>query len=329
MTGKLLFLILSSRLLHTVSSKFVLKVSPVPFVDIRSPDGGDDALTLFLEATTPTLSDRLNLTDGCELERGPFGEIGTLDTAKEEEWEIHVSTRDAHYLKMNREEVVTNIDLSIRFGDDPSCKPSVSAEPTLMESPIGYSVVGSTIEMSSCYLAISINLELNKTGCNILGHGDHDLVFAIDKTFGPSNFQFLPCQSFLRLEVDSVEYKSDDDAPGNQPGRSLEEETCIYCQPGEECACCPDLTSKKLAFQNPASQKPSVVAVVGVTLGAIATALGIGNILLFYSSRASNPESGAEGGIASSPEGGGGVEVGTASSPEGGVEGGADFREEL
>eukprot|EP00978_Attheya_sp_CCMP212_P020816 scaffold60125_cov39-Attheya_sp.AAC.1 len=75
MTGKLLFLILSSRLLHTVSSKFVLKVSPVPFDDIRRPDDGDEDVTLFLESTTPTLSNRSSPSGGCPLGGGPFGEI--------------------------------------------------------------------------------------------------------------------------------------------------------------------------------------------------------------------------------------------------------------
>eukprot|EP00978_Attheya_sp_CCMP212_P031949 scaffold122608_cov27-Attheya_sp.AAC.1 len=62
---------------------------------------------------------------------------------KEEEWEIHVSTRDAHYLKMNLvAEEVTFVDLSIRFGDDPSCaEQTFSVEPTLKESPTGYTII--------------------------------------------------------------------------------------------------------------------------------------------------------------------------------------------
>jgi hypothetical protein len=282
MTGKLRFLIVSSSLFDLASSTFVLDVSPaVPF-DKRFPDSGSDIIRLFLEVTPPTLTNTSDPPE-CTAANGPFGKRSTFATNKTESpWEIRFSTPNDYYLKMDP--AAEYITLDILFGSEKCGEEFVTdVHPKNVSlKSTNHIIEQSLINMSPCYLHIMIELKKKEdVDCNILGRKDHDLVFEIAHPLLEGIFVFEPCLSFLTLETgsgSSVEYKPASTAPGNTAnvGRLLEdEETCIYCKPGEECACCP--TEDPIAHSS--SQKPSP-AVAGVTLAAISTILGLVNILL-------------------------------------------------
>lgn len=283
---------------------FVLELEPVPF---PFDEGPRETEFIHLKVTN---QDGFNdpEEDCAGSERGaPFGNQGTL--VREEDvsvpWKIRLVNVEDYYIKMIPKP--SEILISLSFGSEASQDECDLFRPSMELSAhekYGEDQNQPIVELGCNYMMIEYELSAN-ADCQLFGtnyEGDIEFTIKSDeaKPLRKGNYVFEPCLSYMKMVgVNSVQFKLEAEAPGRDDGRDLEGEgTCFYCPiDNPNCPCChfeeddadDDQKLKEIEEMlqaleaDTSDQEPSSVVIAAVSLGAIATALGLVNLVILLS----------------------------------------------